>query len=336
MSNSKTEILVNRLRLAIASGQIAPGGALPSLRELAEQFNVSSHTAKRACDQLQALRLIEIHPRRGAFVRSSAGQEPAAGPAASFAVSICRSEELLMQPSIYSSVLLGIKDTAARLEARLEIHFIDPAAFDHAVFAELNRRCHGIIMIGEYDGSIEMLEPQVPILGVGMFNNYGGSISIAELDPLSAAEQAACFFRRRRTETVTICANPDELKAPAFAERIRQCRWRLEEAKIAVRQCLLDDISPEFPGYLFVSGASMEGAARRYRKKFGADPDLSAQPWLGLDGRRLICPDFFIAPCIALDWQQVGAAAFREIHFRSENPGVPPKRLWFTGRLVES
>jgi GntR family transcriptional regulator len=60
--------LRDQMAAAIASGALAPGERLPTLREMALDAGVDMNTVKRVYDDLQEHRLVVIHHGRGAFV----------------------------------------------------------------------------------------------------------------------------------------------------------------------------------------------------------------------------------------------------------------------------
>lgn len=60
--------LVDRLQFAIATGRLAPGTLLPSLREGADEYGVHLHTVRRAYHELAELGLVRVDPRRGTVV----------------------------------------------------------------------------------------------------------------------------------------------------------------------------------------------------------------------------------------------------------------------------
>jgi GntR family transcriptional regulator len=62
--------VADRLRDAIVSGELAPGEALPSVRALAQQYDVTNVTATRAVDLLRAEGLVDTRLGRGTFVRT--------------------------------------------------------------------------------------------------------------------------------------------------------------------------------------------------------------------------------------------------------------------------
>ena len=60
--------IVGRLEFAIATGRIASGTTLPSLRDAQEQWGVNLHTVRHAYLELARLGLVQIHDRVGAVV----------------------------------------------------------------------------------------------------------------------------------------------------------------------------------------------------------------------------------------------------------------------------
>ena len=64
--------VADALRAEIASGQLAPGDKLPSIRKLAERFGVAPMTAQSAIEMLRTEGLVYTSPGRGTFVRTDA------------------------------------------------------------------------------------------------------------------------------------------------------------------------------------------------------------------------------------------------------------------------
>jgi GntR family transcriptional regulator len=62
--------VADRLREAIVSGELAPGEPIPSVRALAQQYDVTNVTATRAVDQLRSEGLVDTQLGRGTFVRT--------------------------------------------------------------------------------------------------------------------------------------------------------------------------------------------------------------------------------------------------------------------------
>jgi len=60
--------LTEQVRLAVATGKLAAGGPLPSVRALAEELVINPNTVARAYAELARDGLIEARPGRGVFV----------------------------------------------------------------------------------------------------------------------------------------------------------------------------------------------------------------------------------------------------------------------------
>src|SRR5688572_27254797 len=58
-----------RLRMAIASGELAPGSALPSVRALAAKLRVNPATVVQAYRDLETEGFVELRQGAGTFVR---------------------------------------------------------------------------------------------------------------------------------------------------------------------------------------------------------------------------------------------------------------------------
>lgn len=61
--------LAERLRAAIAAGELAPGEALPSVRQLAATLRMNPGTVVQAYRDLEAAGLVELRQGSGTYVR---------------------------------------------------------------------------------------------------------------------------------------------------------------------------------------------------------------------------------------------------------------------------
>ncbi len=62
--------IVNQIKASIMSGELSPGDALPSMRNLAMQMRVSLITTKRAYEELERDGFIETYTGKGSFVKA--------------------------------------------------------------------------------------------------------------------------------------------------------------------------------------------------------------------------------------------------------------------------
>ncbi len=66
--------ITDQIRTAILSGQLRAGEALPSIRLLAKELQISVITTKRAYEDLERAGLIETIPGKGSFVAAQNGE----------------------------------------------------------------------------------------------------------------------------------------------------------------------------------------------------------------------------------------------------------------------
>ena len=62
--------IVNQIKAMIMIGELSPGEALPSMRNLAMQMRVSLITTKRAYEELERDGFIETYTGKGSFVKA--------------------------------------------------------------------------------------------------------------------------------------------------------------------------------------------------------------------------------------------------------------------------
>lgn len=62
------EQLTNQIKSAILTGQLQPGEALPSIRQLAKHLKISVITTKRAYDELEKEQFIVSKQGKGSYV----------------------------------------------------------------------------------------------------------------------------------------------------------------------------------------------------------------------------------------------------------------------------
>jgi GntR family transcriptional regulator len=69
------EQIVRQIQDAVASGGLAPGAALPTVRQLAGDLQLNRNTVARAYKQLEDRGVILTAGRKGTFVRDNASRE---------------------------------------------------------------------------------------------------------------------------------------------------------------------------------------------------------------------------------------------------------------------
>lgn len=104
-----------RLRLAIASGELHPGDALPSVRQLAARLRINPATVVQAYRDLEAEGFVEMRQGAGTFVRDLRPEQRADERA--------RAASALVQRLLAEAGRLGlsIDELQAAIAAELEV-----------------------------------------------------------------------------------------------------------------------------------------------------------------------------------------------------------------------
>jgi len=66
--------IAERLRVAIASGELGPGDPLPSVRQLAAKLRINPATAVQAYRELESAGFVELRQGAGSFVKAIAAE----------------------------------------------------------------------------------------------------------------------------------------------------------------------------------------------------------------------------------------------------------------------
>lgn len=142
------------LAAQIAGGSLEPGDALPSERQLCEDFDLSRTTVREALRELTQSGLISTVPGRGAFVKSRQPELAVEVSLRGFTADVCRGEmilsstllgvELLSSPplSLVEEMALEPDDTVVKLERLLLVDDV-PLALHTAYLA--HRFCPNIL-----------------------------------------------------------------------------------------------------------------------------------------------------------------------------------------------
>jgi GntR family transcriptional regulator len=69
--------IAERLRVAIAAGELHPGDPLPSVRQLAARIRVNPATAMQAYRELESAGFVELRQGAGTFVKAIAAERRA-------------------------------------------------------------------------------------------------------------------------------------------------------------------------------------------------------------------------------------------------------------------
>ncbi len=321
----------------IASGVLAPGAKVPSLRKLCQQFNLSLGTVRRSVDFLREKGQITIRPGSGAYVahkKSLFGKKHVRQ--AKYRISVFVSSDDLNN-SYCAHALNGIQSAASNC-CSLLLHFHDYCAernFDFAALEEAAAESDALLFLGCYDYILKKMPLTKPCVGLEMHNSYNGLMSTIALDPLNAAEKACAFFRKNGYNKVQIISESDRDGFPQmpvynFRQTAFADMWRnYGELEIIRDQSpiRIERVADTDCAYFFISDTEYNRLAKAYRDHFGTYL-VDDRCVLSVDGKSLMLPGYEPINTIAVDWKEMGVIALEECIRRIDNPGTSSRRIY--------
>src|SRR5574343_2053742 len=140
------EKLANELSAMIASGVLAHGERLPSVRRLAKERRLSVTTVVQALRQLEDRDLVEARPQSGFYVRHAAARhaEPLARPTPEAPMPVDISQRLVRV------LQAGMRPGVAPLAAALPASTLLPLGALHRLYAGVARRHPELLCSGSH------------------------------------------------------------------------------------------------------------------------------------------------------------------------------------------
>ncbi len=324
--SAKAAEMIDYIVANIAARTYLPGSRVPSIRRLAQKFDVSYGTASRGIDYLVATGVLAKDGARGFVV---VGKPPAPPEYKRITV--------FMEPFVTERGI-GMCHTAfiqmQDLAYRNNCHFIVVPIRGPEITAELIRTAsagsHGIVLLNEYDTYFSELETTLPVVGTLIHNSFGGKVSTVNIDPFDAALRAVEYFRSRKVKHVTIAGadRPVYRRRGEFFQLYWErgggtCEWDFDWYAAS-------DTSPGH-GIFFTSDQIAELHIRTMEERGG---DLTKHPIFSVDGKRTLMPDFHRFPTVAGNWQQIGQMLFWELFNRIRYPDYPVRHILIEGQVV--
>lgn len=338
MAPGTAENLIDYLEARIVSGEYAPGRRIPSIRRLAARFGLGNGTVVRALDRLVERGLLEKAPRRGIFVRT-APLLRGGGDSRRIAV--------IMEPLVrgiawhhgmYYTAYLGIVRAAENSGftlVRCEAETVNATRTQlENLIAAVGPA--GIIFLAEYDRRITALRLERPAAAIAFDSSFGGQLTTVNLNPYVAAREATVFFRERGVDRVRIMTDPRPLlmtRALIFRTVWQQAGGRcellvnpLEDSRRRPRRY------PDGCGYYFTSDHYTQTLCAEHFKRSG---ELLPErlTMLSVDGKRLIDPNFYRFPTLAINWLAAGRIVFEELRARMLDSSLPAKSILLEPKL---
>ncbi len=331
--------LTNHLESLIAANVYTPGDKLPTRRELAAQFGLTSYAVQQGFEHLAAKGLVVLKHGSGVYVATRRRNESRTGWKIQVFLCILNFKE----GSYLFHALQGLQEEALRHQVTLILrqrnyygHHLEHAS----VRSELDPGAQGVIFLGEYDYCRLDLPLPIPCCGLEMEECYGGNLSPITLDPWETARLATEFFQRRKVRHVRV----HQLRGGVVFASRGACFQRFWEpfGTSEIREfqtpksANAPDPLPDDPqiGHFFTSGSWCELKLKEWKARYGS----AATERLGIlsvDGKSLLAPGYEPVSTIAIDWKNAGRVAFQEILRRLEYPGAEARRTLLIPKLHE-
>lgn len=185
--------MIDYISARVFAGNYRPGSRIPSVRALMRRFNLSYGSALNGISYLCERGLLEKHPKSGVTVSSDPhAQQPAGG----CCIGVITSNGTLdNNPGLVYHALSEIQRNALEQDISL---IAASGVFD--TLSPVLEHCQAVIVMVELDARCERLPFSAPAVGIFQADDFGGQMSIVDIDPYTTAKQAVDFFRRRRPE----------------------------------------------------------------------------------------------------------------------------------------
>ncbi len=328
--------LTERLEAQIASGVYRAGDRLPPLRALSEEFELTGYAVHQGLKRLQDKGLVTLRHGSGAYVARRRDEAPGRD---GWKIAVFVGTERV-GAGYLSCAMLGVQEMAMKNGCSLTMRKRDYYQYyaPQPPLESVLEDADGVIFLGEYDYLSLSLPTRVPGVGIEMGITCGGSVSPISLDPITAAELAVDYFRRKRKECIEVHYLDG---GPVFQWRA-ECFRRLWQnyGRVVMRPYPLNAAHTIVPledprtGILFCSGSWCEDYLRAFRRVNGFDMTRDFAV-LSIDGKSTLMPGFLPVSTITIDWRAAGEAAFSELLRRLKHPSAEARRIYLVPRLQE-
>ncbi len=314
----------------ILAGLYPVGKAIPSIRALARKFRVGNSVAQYALKPLIEEGLLENRPQRGFFV---VRRFPEHNPGRRYTFTVFLKTGLASGSLIFTA-LQGVLAAAEENEVSIRIRRIGGDALDARQLRREAAGTDGVLLLHSVDRrNLPELPMPCPVAGLLAQYLYGGTISAVNLDLGTMAELACRYFDERGIRHVEIYTAPEDpyvARGEAFLSY-----WEASGGSAALHRGAPSGLWEKTPGvgYFFTSDGCLGQAWQNCLKTYGETlPERHVM--LGVDGKRLLDPDFPEFPTIGCDYRAWGKLIFEELLRRVEDPLAPPRNIGCFGKVI--
>jgi DNA-binding LacI/PurR family transcriptional regulator len=261
MTSDKTGLLVQALRGAIERGAYKPGSAIPSERQLMEEFSLSRTTVRRAIDELVSVGQLERRPGSGTFVTEPIRPSAAAS---SHSPTLALIIPTFSSP-FYGEMIDGMEQEARRHDLRImasQSAYSPDSESDHLSAAAADPAIRGAIVAPAHvdrpvPGALRMVQAGKPLVYLGRWPRGLRTDSVST-DYLVSAKLAVDHLIGLGHRRIAYVEGAPHL--PGFSP-FSGYHEALKEARIALQQDLvcLPDLPSEEAGQEAIAGLIRRG-----------------------------------------------------------------------------
>jgi DNA-binding LacI/PurR family transcriptional regulator len=327
---NKSDLFSEYILARIASGEYKLGTPLPSIRKLAPKFNLSYSAAQRRIAALARQGLVRSTKGRGLYIART-NLAGALYPGKRIIAFIAPYSEKDLTSTSYVA-LLAFQKSAALNGFHVDVNPVRFSDLAPERFIAMTEGYSGAAMFHEYDSGMSFFPGSLPTVAVLMNHSFGGRISLVNVDPAAAAEQATAYFQHQKIKRITVCSS---LK-PVYRERAeRFCElWKHNGGS-----CKIDYTEPgggkfvRGRGYFFSSDTWLYSHSLAYRKETGRELNDDFVI-LGIDGKHRLNPEWPPFSSIVVNWSDIGKVMFEELLRLIDHPADYRKNIMIAGNLT--
>lgn len=319
--------LLSYIKIQIISGTYSIGSQIPSIRRLADKFQLRYNVVRNAIKLLADTGYVQ--PEKNGF--SVLPWRPPDCPNG-IPIAII-GNQMMGASSMRHEALLGMCEYAWKWNFKFHLFNLDYQEATESLIRGYCKNMAGAVLLSSFDATVPTLDMPVPTVGLFVSDSHHGRLSTVNIDLYTTARLAVDYFRKRRIRKVriyTVWRNVFRSRVKIFEQFFRDAGGEITD-EIVGENPVLHELEPHI-GYLFASDHLANCAAKSYQAHSGKKLPNSCV-MLGIDGKSLINEDFERFPTITFDWQQMGSICVDELHRLLSRPEDLRKNISVCGDI---
>lgn len=208
-----------RLKKDIESNNLGFKARLQPLKKLAEKYDVSYLVVQKAVKLLCDEGILLSRRGSGIFVNTNSMQAPTAAEKRVFSVTFCGTERYVLTSPVYSRMIYGIEQEAARRGDEIIVSFLrDAESFRKT---EALEKSQGFLLVGSTDGLEPLFRDKAVVCVMGADKKWGDHVTYGNLEVGVMAADELIARGHRHVVSINVHAVHGEERCRAFCEHAR-------------------------------------------------------------------------------------------------------------------